>query len=383
MTTWLLRGRAMLNQYLLPIVITLILVAALGGWLTYTTYVTPGVTVEERSLGTVQTTGTFTHHATVTNGTTVFTAGEQLTNRTVYFTDVSPILNSTYHFSYKAPREGALTVRIETSLVLRSVLQNQDTSTSLWETTTTLATTTKENLTPQETVSVPLAINVSKANRRLQRINQELGGSPGQPQLRLQADVHYAGQVSDHPIETTKTYTLPLSVSQNTYRVDDPGPVTTDHSLGSETITRPRTYGPTRRLGGPLLLSGALIILGGLLTARAHNQLALSPSEREHLTFRDDRADFDEWITRITLPDDTFNRPQAKAESLADLVDFAIDNDTSVIEDPTFGAYFVIADNYLYTYIPPNTTGPIPTDPPDTTTPDDQTTTTEPSTNNS
>jgi hypothetical protein len=52
-----------------------------------------------------------------------------------------------------------------------------------------------------------------------------------------------------------------------------------------------------------------------------------------------------------------FERPQAEASSLKDLVDFAIDNDTGVVEDPETGVYYAVTGDLLYTYRPPAPTG--------------------------
>jgi hypothetical protein len=71
------------------------------------------------------------------------------------------------------------------------------------------------------------------------------------------------------------------------------------------------------------------------------------------LAYEDEREDFDEWISTIRLPDEVFDLPRAEAASLSALVDFAIDTDNSVIEDPDDSAYYVIHDGYLYTYQPP------------------------------
>jgi len=59
------------------------------------------------------------------------------------------------------------------------------------------------------------------------------------------------------------------------------------------------------------------------------------------------------WITAIRLPESVHKRPEAEASSLRDLVDFAIDNDTGVVEDPGTGAYHAVTDEFVYTYAPP------------------------------
>ncbi len=94
------------------------------------------------------------------------------------------------------------------------------------------------------------------------------------------------------------------------------------------------------------------MVLGGLVAVRSRGRLALSSTEQELLAYEDEREDFDEWISTIKLPDEAFDLPRAEAASLGALVDFAIDTDNSVIEDPDDGAYYVVHDGYLYTYQP-------------------------------
>lgn len=50
-------------------------------------------------------------------------------------------------------------------------------------------------------------------------------------------------------------------------------------------------------------------------------------------------------------------RSLVEADSLAGLVDFAIDTDNSVIEAPDADAYYVRHDGYLYCYRPPRSDG--------------------------
>jgi hypothetical protein len=94
--------------------------------------------------------------------------------------------------------------------------------------------------------------------------------------------------------------------------------------------------------------------LGALVAARRRDELALSETERAVLDYQSDRAEFDEWITQIRLPDAAFEKPEAEAATLRDLVDFAIDTDAGVVESPDEAAYYVVGDEYLYVYRPPS-----------------------------
>jgi len=102
-------------------------------------------------------------------------------------------------------------------------------------------------------------------------------------------------------------------------------------------VTVERSYGPLRSVGGPFLLVIGLLGSGGLAYARREHELALTPAERDYLSYSDDRSEFAEWITTFRLPASVHERSEAEAESLRDLVDFAIDNDIGVIADPETG----------------------------------------------
>ena len=106
-------------------------------------------------------------------------------------------------------------------------------------------------------------------------------------------------------------------------------------------------------IGGPMLLLIGLVGAGSLAFVRHKRLLALTPHERAYLRYLDDRSEFEDWINRITLPDATLDRPVAEADRLRDLVDFALDNDTGVIEDTQTGEYHVLTSDVRYTFDPP------------------------------
>jgi hypothetical protein len=97
----------------------------------------------------------------------------------------------------------------------------------------------------------------------------------------------------------------------------------------------------------------SVVGLAGLTVARSRDDLGLTDAEREWLAYREDRSEFDEWITEFTVPQEAFDRPRARAASLGDLVDFAIDTDSGVVESADGHQYLVVHDEFLYTYTAP------------------------------
>ncbi|SEO81417.1 hypothetical protein SAMN04487948_105289 [Halogranum amylolyticum] len=67
-------------------------------------------------------------------------------------------------------------------------------------------------------------------------------------------------------------------------------------------------------------------------------------------------------VTVASNPPETLDRPRAEAESLSDLVDFAIDANTGVVESPAGDSFFVVTDECLVTYEPPSVPGGVRAD---------------------
>jgi hypothetical protein len=348
----LLRARALLDEQFAVVVAILVVLALAGGWLTYTTYATPDTTSEERTVSSWRTAGSFNHSATVTERNPVYPVGTTLTNRSIYFTEVTPRLDGTYTFTYDASDRGELNGTVSLEAVLRSVEETQDRSTVVWRTSEPLTTVPADSLRPGETVRAPFSIDVNGSLNRSEVITDELDDPPGQPELLVRATVDVRGTVNGQPVNRTTVHTLPVELGQGAYRPASPGS-TTDRQTTTRSVTIQESYGPVRTVGAAVLLVGPLGVLVGLAAARYRDRIALSAAERRVLAYEDERADFDEWISTIRLPDDAFDRPRAEAASIGALVDFAIDTDNGVIEDPDDGAYYVVHDDYLYAYQPP------------------------------
>jgi hypothetical protein len=236
-------------------------------------------------------------------------------------------------------------------LIIRSVEdgQQENEQTVHWETTDTLANSTIDSVEPGESVSVQFAQNMSAVDTRVRRIRDEIGASPGKTEVLVRATVISQGTVNGNEVTDTNTYSLPVTFGGNTYRVDNPEPTTEQYET-TQIETVDQTAGGIQNTGGPLLLIVSLGFLVGVVTVT--NREHLSDTERALLAYEDDRDTFDEWISTIQLPEEAFDLPRAHATSLESLVDFAIDTDNSVIEDPDDAAYYVRHDGYLYTYRP-------------------------------
>ena len=352
MSDWLLRLRALLDKQFTVVVAALIVLALVGGWMTYTAHATPNTTTEERSVSSWQTEGWFNHSATVTENNSVYPVGTTLTSRSVYFTEIAPWFNGTYAFTYDASERGNLNGTVSLQFVLQGVEENRGGTTVVWQTTKPLGATSIDSFKPGETVRVPFSVNMNRTMNRTEIIDEQLGNPPGQLEVVIRATVDFQGTVNGQRANRVAEHTLPVTPGQGAYRPAHPGRIADQYET-TQTVTVQQTYGPLRNVGGPALLFGPLVALVGLVVARSKGRLGPSPAEQELLAYEDEREDFDEWISTIRLPNEAFDLPRAEAASLGALVDFAIDTDNSVIEDPDDGAYYVIHDGYLYTYQQP------------------------------
>lgn len=346
-----LRLRAILNAQFTVILVVCLLVAAVGAGLVYTTHVDPGTETETRTVSSFTVETEYLHSAEVTEPNPVFTVGSVLDGRDTYFTRATPELDVEAVTSYAATDAADVDVTLESALVVRNV--GDDGNVVYWTDRETLATERVSDVDPGEPVVASFTLNSSAVDATAASIEEELGASPGETETFVETNVAVNGTFDGEPASYTRTIEMTLDHGGETYTVSEPG-LQSDTSERTERVTVERSYGPLRSLGGPILLLLGLAGVGGLTYARRESEFALTPAEADYLSYRDDRSEFAEWITRFRLPDSVHERPEAEASSLRDLVDFAIDNDTGVIEDPETGAFHAVTGEFVYTYRPPS-----------------------------
>jgi len=344
-----LRLRAVLNAQSTAILVACLLLVAVGAGLAYTTHVDPGTETESRTVSSLTVESEYRHSATVTEPNAVFETGTELDGRDTYFTRVAPELDVNVATSYAAPTAENVTVEVDSALVIRNVGEE---GTVYWRETEPLASETVSGVSPRETVNASFALNSTAIDGRVASIEEELGASPGETETFVTTEVAVDGSIGGVPTASTQTLDMTITHGGDTYSVSEPG-VQSDTTERTTQETVEREYGVLRSFGGPLLLLVGLVGAGGIGYATREYDLALTDAEREYLSYRDDRAEFAEWITTFRLPASVHERPTAEAGSLRDLVDFAIDNDTGVVEDPETGAFHAVSGEFVYTYRPP------------------------------
>ncbi|MFD1687444.1 DUF5305 domain-containing protein [Halobellus litoreus] len=346
-----LRLRALLHAQFTVIVAVCLLATAVGAGLVYTTHVDPGTETETRTVSSFTVETEYVHSAEVTEPNPVFETGTVLEGRNTYFMGVAPELDVGVETRYTATAASDVDVGVESVLVLRNV--GEEGETVYWSEREPLASEQFSDVESGETVAASFVINSSEIDATATSIEEELGASPGETETVVVSNVAVNGTFGGEPTSYTRTTEMTVEHGEGTYSVSEPG-------LQSETpertteITVERDYGPLRSIGGPFLLLLGIAGTAALVYVRSEIDLALTPDEEAYLSYHDDRSEFAEWITQIRLPDSVFERPQAQASSLRDLVDFAIDNDTGVVEDPETGAFYAVAGDFVYTYHPPS-----------------------------
>ena len=344
-----LRLRAVLDAQSTALLIACLLLVAVGAGLVYTTHVDPGTETESRTVSSLTVESEYRHSATVTEPNGVFDTGAVLDGRDTYFARIAPELDVDVATSYAASSAEDVTVEIASTLVIRNV---GDGGTVYWRQTEPLASEAVSGVDPGETVNASFTLNSTAIDGRVASIEEQLGASPGQTETFVTTSVAVDGSVGGVPTASTQTLDMTVTHGGDTYSVSEPG-VQSDTTERTESVTVEREYGVLRSFGGPLLLFVGLVGAGGTAYATREYDLALTEAEREYLSYRDDRSEFAEWITTFRLPASVHERSTAEAGSLRDLVDFAIDNDTGVVEDPETGAFHAVSGEFVYTYRPP------------------------------
>ncbi|MEF8815060.1 MAG: DUF5305 domain-containing protein [Halovenus sp.] len=348
-----IRVRIILDEYLSILVAVCLVLALAGGYLAFTAYGETQTATETEQTASWESRAGFTHSATVVNSTAVYERGQTLEGRTSYFREITPRLNGSFGYTYTATDGGDLRANTSVFLVLRSVTEDsQGNVTEYWRLDSPL-TSREATLSPGETVQASFSTNVSRVAQRLDAIDEQVGTTPGQKELLFEARLDLSGTRNGRPVDETKTYRMPVSLSGNVYEVQDPGAVT-DSGQQTEQVTVTVEPGPISAYGGPLLLLVGLVGAGGLGGARYRGDLAVSDRERDWLQYQNTREEFDEWITVVGVPSEDWPDSAITVDSLEGLVDVAIDTDRRVLEDRERDRFVVFEGDRTYTYSPPD-----------------------------
>ena len=345
-----LRLRTLFWEHRTTIAVAFVLVLALGAWVSYGVYAAPGETTEERLEYSWTATGEFDHAAPVVDSTAAYPEESVLEDEPLYYTAISPTAEGQFTGGYDANSGEDVDVSLTVDLYYRAV--EPDEETVYWSERERLTSVNETDVDPGESVTATFEVNVSAVGDRIDEIETDLEASPGQAEIRLEVDREIEGTIDGTSQLVADSVTIPIEYDGSTYRFDDGANFDEPHeAYRTEAVAA--SYGPTRSVGGPLLvLLGAVGLSAVALASRRVPEP--TAAERAWLAYRDDVAEFDEMIVPATLPESVLEKPRAAVPSLASLAEFGIDAGEAVVHDRATGRYLVATDDAIYLYDPPS-----------------------------
>lgn len=340
-----LRLRRTVRQWFVPIVVVLVVVAALGAGTAYATHAEPGETTEERVVSTWSDQADFSHSTTVQRDTAAFPIGTELRDRPAYYTRISPDITLEYTSEYSASDRGS--VDVETILEVR--WEGTDSNGNvLWRVTEPVASSSWTDVAPDETRGVETTVNVTDINSQIETYQSELGSSRGSVETVFVARTIRSGEINGQSVQHSRTHSIPFDYRESTYGFGEPAIETVSRER-TETQTVPAVYGPVREAGSILLTVLPLLGAISMGLVRRKGVLELSAAEEAALEHALAREEFDEWITTGTLPASFLDRDPVELSSLEGVVNVAIDSGRRVIEDGD--RYFISTPELSYLYV--------------------------------
>lgn len=336
--------RKLIAEWWLGVVALLVVLALLGGWVAYGTHVDPGTVAEEETVATWEEETEVSHQAAVERSNPVFDPNETLSEQPHYFTQVSPTLEGAYTYRYEASDAGDLDAELTATLQIRAV---DGEGNAYWQRTEVLNRTDVPTLEPGESATVPFAFNVSEAVQEAERIESTLEATVGTPEVAVAIDTYLRGTVNGERVTQLHQEDVLVRPDGGIYHVETDEPVQQTHEQ-TRTAERTASYGPLRSYGSVALVLLAVGGLVGVLALRHRETLAPTEAALTALEQHQQRAEFEEWISRGRVPPEAVAGPGIELDSLADLVDVAIDTNNRVIEDARTGVFVVLGDDWYY-----------------------------------
>lgn len=353
------RARYWLAEYLWIAVLVCLLVAGASGFIAYAEYSQPNTRTEQQTVATWTTDSEFTHQATVQRSTTAFEAGTVLRNRSQYLTGIAPELSATHVYRHEGDADPA-TVSTNVTLVKQSVDTTGNEQTRYWRVAETLEESTR-TISAGDAAQTAFRMNVTAQRQQARRIDNELGGTPGERQLFFLVTTRVETTVDGETVRDSRTDRLNVQPRGSTYAVSA-------ETAGEQTeeitapVSVPLESNSFRGILGSLLTVVFLGAAGGLVWADRTDSLVLPEETVTAVRLAATREEFDEWISVGTVPAPTDDERLVAIDSLEDLVDVAIDSNRRVVEDRDSAQFVVFDDGTRYVFEPNRVPSSEPTD---------------------
>ncbi|WP_248908767.1 DUF5305 family protein [Halocatena marina] len=363
------RLAVLINNHFLTIVLALAIITAGGGWLTYTTVISPGTHAEQQTVSAWQADGTFNYSATAVNDTPIFDKGDVRTNRMFYITNTTPVLDGAFNFQLDGD-SGNATVVTRVRLVNYALYKNQGESDKsqkiergneskkmekrIWSYSTPL-TTNRQQVAVGNKTKTQFTVNASSVRTLHKQLLRRHGSLYRVADLRTSVAVstQVNGTVNGDRVERNFNYTLPINSTMDYYSISSPKKPEQQVTVTRRVMVQSQPETPAI-LGSLASLLAPLAGLAMLFYGRENNWFDVTQTAHTEAERAKVRSEFNEWVTvgTVDLDDD---RPTITVESLEGLVDVAIDSNRRVIEDAETGVY-VVRDDVWYQFTPEWTT---------------------------
>ncbi|QZA88489.1 DUF5305 domain-containing protein [Salinarchaeum sp. IM2453] len=359
---WKLRMKSVIDQWFLPIVVICLLLVAAGGFLVYTGVADPGESEEQEVVASAQYDSSFDYSVVVDEdveieGETVFRAGErQPSGQSFYLRDVGTTVEGSLDINTDANEFENFSLAQDPEVVVS--LEGTSDGQQIWDVKSEIEDHTTE--VGDDEASIEFEFDVTDIEDRISDAEGAVGGAVD-VEAEVLVSTTVAGSLDGEERFVEETGSIDVDIGTTTFELDadhevSPEPGVTANPGQIQIVELTTTTESPSYIQGML---GVLLIVGGLggigIAGISFRTMDLPPSKEEQswLEYQSDRDEFDEWITQIELSETDREHPTAEAETLADLVDFAIDTNNSVMYDPADETYSVVHDETRYVFTPP------------------------------
>lgn len=365
-----------LDKYFTLVIAVLLVCLFVSGWVTYIAYTDQQTETDEETLGVYDSTVEFDHSATAPEDNPLYAAGTELENQSVYFFRATPVVDGEFSYEYETTEPTDVEIETDLELVLRSTEEidnDEEVLLEHWRQTETIDEQAHQQEGTSGEHTIPFEVPIADLEHQLWTVNEilrtpeqrpddDLGSLPGDTEIAVVATTSVTTDLAGEEIEREEVNELVMDPQSGLVRVDERAE--TEPTEVIETSTRSVPLDVFSGIVVPFLAIGSLIAVVGLVVVRSRGEVAPAPDRVRLYEEQRARERFDDWISTGTMPEEHLRLPTTTVNSLADLVDAAIDMNGRVIEDEQLPVYHFVNGSTRYVYTPPShlTAEPNPTE---------------------
>ncbi|MFC6907238.1 DUF5305 family protein [Halalkalicoccus tibetensis] len=357
--------RYYLDRYFTLVIAVLLVCLLISGWVTYVAYTDQQTETDEETLAVYDSTVDFQHSATAPEDNPLYAAGTELENQSVYFYRATPVVDGEFVYEYETTEPTDVEIETDLELVLRSTEEIDNDDEVLlehWRQSETVGEETLQQEGSSGEHTIPFGVAIADLEHQLWTINEilrtpeqrpddDLGSLPGDTEIAVVATTSVTTDLAGEEIEREEVNELVMDPQSGLVRVDE-----RTETEPTEVIETSTDSVPPSVFSGiviPLLALGSLVAVVGLAVVRSRGRVAPAPDRLRLYEEQRARKRFDDWISTGTMPEEHLQLPTTTVNSLADLVDAAIDTNSRVIEDEQLPVYHFVNGSTRYVYTPP------------------------------